>query len=117
MVPDQGQTLRQIIIIRYDDTAFASVNMLVIIQRENTDVAKQSGLLAIQLRSRRLRTILDDLEIVPLGDLADTRRIEWLTEQIDDQDRLVRGVTAASMEAGSRQNMSGSTSANTGTAP
>ena len=117
MVPDQGQTLRQIIIIRYDDTAFASVNMLVIIQRENTDVAKQSGLLAIQLRSRRLRTILDDLEIVPLGDLADTRRIEWLTEQIDDQDRLCARGNSGLDGGRVKTNMSGSTSANTGTAP
>ena len=71
MIADQLQPLREIVVIGRAHSAFAGVNVLVVVETECPDMPEGADRSALVHRERRLRAILDDLEAVFPRELHD----------------------------------------------
>jgi len=81
VIPDQCHSLREIGVIRHYDAALASMNCLVIIEAEHSDVSERSCVAALVCSTGNLCRILDHDEIALARNFesADKREAAMLT--------------------------------------
>ena len=90
MVADELQPFGQLVVVRGAHSAFAGVDVLVVVQAEHADVAERSDRPALVGGERRLRAVFDDLDAVTRRQFHDRVHVSGLAENVDDDDRLGR---------------------------
>ena len=86
MISNQPQTLRQAIVVGHQQSAFAAVNVLVIVEAEPTNICQGSGSYAIDKSTRSLGGVCHELETVAIGNGSERRHISTLAKDIDSSD-------------------------------
>ena len=85
MVADQAYAPREVIVVGYDDTAFAAMNVFVVIEAVASDIAKSSGVVVVDLGAWGLGRIDDELQTMSVAHRAQCRHVGRLSEDVDCQ--------------------------------